>query len=124
VLIAEIMMETSGNIDFLVSPVSATPTQSRRDGDSSGNDEGGERTKRIPTRPDFVRVILRHKERRPLLVRIDANGSARSIIDWGKSVELDKDQQRAFEVIAATFILTFHKDMEINDKTRALSCRW
>jgi hypothetical protein len=30
VLIAEIMMETSGNIDFLVSPVSATPTQSRR----------------------------------------------------------------------------------------------
>jgi Helitron helicase-like domain at N-terminus/PIF1-like helicase len=39
---------------------------------------------------------------------LEANGSTQSIIDWGRKANLDKDQQRAFEIFTATFILTFY----------------
>lgn len=37
-----------------------------------------------------------------------ATGSTASVIKWGKTDELDSAQQRAFEILAATYILTFY----------------
>lgn len=39
-----------------------------------------------------------------------ATGSSASVIKWGKRDELDKAQQRAFEILVATYILTFYAD--------------
>lgn len=36
------------------------------------------------------------------------NGSARSIIDWARKSKLDTTQQRAFEIIAASFVLSYY----------------
>ena len=40
----------------------------------------------------------------------DANGSAKSIIKWGCKCNLDNHQRCAFEVIMASFVLTYFKD--------------
>ena len=40
----------------------------------------------------------------------DANGSAKSIIEWGCKCNLDNHQSRGFEVITASFVLTYFKD--------------
>jgi AAA domain/Helitron helicase-like domain at N-terminus len=45
---------------------------------------------------------------------LEANGSALSIVDWGRKARLDEFQQRAFEVIVSTFILTFHNECSTN----------
>ena len=37
----------------------------------------------------------------------DANGSAKSIIEWGCKCNLDKHQRHAFKVISASFVLTY-----------------
>ena len=44
----------------------------------------------------------------------EANGSVRSIVDWATKAGLDIDQRRAFEIITATFILTFFNDPAIH----------
>jgi thymidine kinase len=41
-----------------------------------------------------------------------ANGSALSITNWARLAKLDPEQTRAFEVFAASFILTFFRDAE------------
>ena len=47
----------------------------------------------------------------PAPIRLcDANGSAKSIIEWGCKCNLDNHQRRAFEVIMASFVLTYFKD--------------
>lgn len=43
---------------------------------------------------------------------LEANGSVRSIIDWAKKARLDRQQRRAFEIFAATFVHSFYKDAE------------
>lgn len=43
---------------------------------------------------------------------LEANRSARSIIDWGRKAKLDKEQRRAFEIPAASFVLSFYNDSE------------
>ena len=48
-------------------------------------------------------------ETKPVSI-MDANGSAKSIIDWGSKCGLDNDQKRSFEIIAGSFILTFFDD--------------
>ena len=40
----------------------------------------------------------------------NATGSRDSIVKWGKNDGLDKNQQIAFEILAATYVLTFHED--------------
>ena len=37
----------------------------------------------------------------------DANGSAKSIIEWGWKCNLDNHQRCAFKVIMASFVLTY-----------------
>ena len=46
----------------------------------------------------------------------DANGSAKSIIEWGCKCNLDNHQRRAFEVITASFVLTYFKDAAKNNE--------
>ena len=46
----------------------------------------------------------------------DANGSARSIIEWGCKCNLDNHQRHAFEVITASFVLTYFKDAGKNNE--------
>ena len=40
-----------------------------------------------------------------------ANGSTRSIRDWARVAKLDFDQRLAFEVMVASFLLTFHNNV-------------
>jgi hypothetical protein len=44
----------------------------------------------------------------------EANGSALSITNWARLAKLDPEQTRAFEVFAASFVLTFFRDAEKN----------
>ena len=46
----------------------------------------------------------------------DANGSAKRIIQWGCKCNLDNHQRRAFEVITASFVLTYFKDAAENNE--------
>ena len=46
----------------------------------------------------------------------DANGSAKSIIKWGCKCNLDNHQRCAFEVIMASFVLTYFKDAAKNNE--------
>jgi hypothetical protein len=41
---------------------------------------------------------------------VNVNGSAESIIDFGKSYGLDPNQQLAFQILAATYVLTFFEE--------------
>ena len=46
----------------------------------------------------------------------DANGSAKSIIEWGCKCNLDNHQRHAFEVIMASLVLTYFKDAGKNNE--------
>jgi hypothetical protein len=51
-------------------------------------------------------------------IDITANGTCESIILWGKHYgNFDDQQQRAFEIIAGTFVLTYFEDVENNRGT-------
>jgi hypothetical protein len=55
-------------------------------------------------------------EQKQLLMRV--NGSPESIIRWGEITKLDDEgQQRAFEVICATFVLSYFEDPEPADES-------
>lgn len=41
-----------------------------------------------------------------------ANGTCASIRQWGRRDKLDKKQQRAFEILASTYVSTFYNDAE------------
>jgi hypothetical protein len=49
------------------------------------------------------------------VVSTEATGTAESTSRWGVEKEFDKDQQRAFESMIASFALTFHQDTEHDD---------
>jgi hypothetical protein len=40
--------------------------------------------------------------------QVEATGTWQSIIEWGRANGLDEDQQTAFEILSATFVLSFH----------------
>ena len=46
----------------------------------------------------------------------DANGSAKSIIEWGCKCNLDNHQRRVFKVMMARFALTYFKDAAKNNE--------
>jgi hypothetical protein len=55
----------------------------------------------------------------------NATGSRESIVEWGKKDGLDTNQQIAFEILAATYVLTFHEDATGADtlqEREALKC--
>jgi hypothetical protein len=46
---------------------------------------------------------------------IKANGTWQSISKWGKNEGLDKEQQTAFEILAAMHVLSLYDDMIVED---------
>ncbi len=44
--------------------------------------------------------------------KINANGTWKSIVAWGKVANLDAEQQTAFEILASTFVLSFFSEAE------------
>ena len=70
---------------------------------------------------DVVSILLTKTNRRqknimeivqqPAAIQLcDANGSAKSIIEWGCKCNLDSHQRCAFKVIMASFVLTYFED--------------
>ena len=82
------------------------------------NDEECPR-ERKPTAKDIINVILTKKsvvsqsfeditgKQDDHVDILEASGSVESILNWGAASGMDKDQQRAFEIFTATFVLTF-----------------
>ena len=48
----------------------------------------------------------------------NATGSKKSIVQWGRNDGLDVNQQIAFEILVATYVLTFHEDATGNGMVR------
>jgi hypothetical protein len=48
------------------------------------------------------------------LVAANACGSWQSVVKWGQRAGLDAEQQVAFEILAATYVLTFYDEAEHN----------
>ena len=46
--------------------------------------------------------------------RVNANGTWDSIVAYGKIAKLDKEQQTAYEILAATYVLSFYEEAEKN----------
>lgn len=53
-----------------------------------------------------------------LKIIIDATGSCESIELWGKNQKLDTEQQTAFEIITACYILTFYNEANSNGRLK------
>ena len=49
----------------------------------------------------------------------EANGSTRSIIDWARKADVDKYQRRAFEIMTATFVLTYCRSKDTENSVEA-----
>ena len=75
---------------------------------------------RPPTMKEVATVMLRKRVRRTKSFEditgdenevevMPADGTAESIIDYADKANLDKEQKRAFEVMAASYCLTFHE---------------
>ena len=47
--------------------------------------------------------------------QVTATGTWESIVAWGRKAKLDTNQQTAFQILSATFVLTFVDDMEIDE---------
>ena len=52
-----------------------------------------------------------HDQSNPEKMIVSPNGSAESIIAFGMEQKLDLDQQTAFEIMTATFVLTYMSDL-------------
>ena len=83
----------------------------------------------VPSRRDLMNVVIRKRQR---VIRtsissrfgkttevIQANGTAESIVEWGEKSKLDPGQRQAFEIITASFVLTFFRDKSCLDYTDA-----
>ena len=88
-----------------------------RDIDDCLTDEDG----RNITKSRLIEIIVQNKRRRTHAdnemaetgeeQNVHADGSVKSIVDWGKSAKkMDDYQQRAFQIIIGTFVLTYYKD--------------
>ena len=95
---------------------------------NENNDDGGTETLfGTVQKSDIVSVLLtKTNQQQKNIMQIvkqaaaiqlcDANGSAKSIIEWGCKCNLDNHQRRAFEVIMASFVLTYFKDAAKNNE--------
>ena len=91
------------------------------------NDGGTETLFETVWKSDIVSVLLTKTNRQQKNIMqivkhaaaiqlCDANGSAKSIIEWGCKCNLDNHQRHAFKVITASFVLTYFKDAAKNSE--------
>ena len=79
----------------------------------------------------LIQVIRRHVASLEELAHVTPNGSAKSIVEWAKTIatdpytrKVDRWQQRAFEVIVSMFILTFHREANLNEGLHATGTQY
>ena len=98
----------------------------RSDCDSIGNRDKVttqhlmELTYRSNTR--LVATPVKHKQKDQVDVpRVEADGTALSILKWSmqKHLDLDDEQQLAFQIVTAAYVLTYYKDAETFDPTQS-----
>ncbi len=46
---------------------------------------------------------------------VEANGTWESIVSWGRINNLDAEQQTAFEILAATYVLSFYEEANVDE---------
>jgi AAA domain len=74
-----------------------------------------------PTPEEVITLLLHHTsfEQRSflsvtgqdyLVSVLEPNGSAKSIINWAESSSLDLHQERAFEIMTSTFVLSYYRE--------------
>ena len=113
---AQLSIETDGSEYFISNTEIAIPEDLCT---NENNDHGGTKSVLEAVRKsDIVSILLTKTNRRQKNIMqivkqaatiqlCDANGSAKSIIEWGCKCNLDNHQRRAFEVITASFVLTY-----------------
>ena len=50
---------------------------------------------------------------------VNANGTWQSIAAWAMFAQLDIEQQTAFEILVATYVLTFYEDAKNSEENDA-----
>ena len=85
-------------------------------------------SQRKPDVSDIVKLLLERTTRRHSNVNgtvetdtiqaFEANGSVESIFDWSRQAKLDRRQRRAFEILTATFVMSFYTEAQ-SDESRA-----
>ena len=122
---AQLSIET-GDTECIISNTEISIPQ-----DSSANeinnDSGTETQFETVWKSDIVSVLLtKTNQQQKNIMQIvkhaaaiqlcNANGSTKSIIEWGCKCNLDNHQRCAFEVITASFVLTYFKDAAKNNE--------
>ena len=122
---AQLSIETDGSEYFISNTEISLPEDLCT---NENNDHGGtELVLEAVRKSDIVSILLTKTNRRQKNIMqivkhaaaiqlCDANGSAKSILEWGCKCNLDNHQRRAFEVIMASFILTYFKDAGKNNE--------
>ena len=122
---AQLSIET-GNTECIISNTEiSTPQDSSAN--EINNDSSTETLFETVQKSDIVSVLLTKTNRQQKNIMqivkhaadiqlCDANGSAKSIIEWGCKCNLDNHQICAFNVITASFVLTYFKDAAKNNE--------
>ena len=123
------MAELSIETDDTECIISNTEISIPQDSSTNENNDHGSTKTLFETvqKSDIVSVLLtKTNQQQKNIIQIvkqaaaiqlcDANGSAKSIIKWGCKCNLDNHQRRAFEVITASFVLTYFKDAGKNNE--------
>ena len=122
---AQLSIETGGSEYFISHSEISIPEDLCT---NENNDHGGTKSVLEAVRKsDIVSILLTKTNRRQKNIMqivkqaaaiqlCDANGSAKSIIEWGCKCNLDNHQRCAFKVIMASFALTYFKDAGKNNK--------
>ena len=122
---AELSIETDDTECIISNTEISIPQDSST---NENNDDSGTKTLfETVQKSDIVSVLLTKTNRREKNIMqivkqtaaiqlCDANGSAKSIIKWGCKCNLDNHQRHAFEVIMASFVLTYFKDAGKNNE--------
>ena len=122
---AQLSIETDGSEYFIVnSEISLPEDLCTNENNNCGSTKSALEAVR---KSDIVSILLTKTNRQlknimqivkqaAAIQLCDANGSARSIIEWGCKCNLDNHQRRAFEVITASFVLTYFKDAGKNNE--------
>ena len=124
----------ANNTEFLVTSSTNTNT-GRASNSASINNQSG--VAEQPRGKDVVSLLVYKTTRKTRTFKeitgsdkqvevLEANGSAKSIIDWSRKANIDKQQQRAFEIMTSSFILTYHRvrdlqTMTAQDRSRLIS---
>ena len=118
---AQLSIETDGSEYYIVNSEISQPEDVCT---NANNDHGGtESALEAVWKSDIVSILLTKTNRRQKNIMqivkqaaaiqlCDANGSAKSIIEWGCKCNLDNHQRRAFEVIMASFFFLHNSKMQ------------